>query len=96
MPLEKEQLKEKMKKLYNRRSKFTHGKGSTITKQDEIELREYVRKFLLAYFFFWQDMNIKNEAQMLQKLDEIYADHRLYVKYVPASYEFIRLSEEHE
>lgn len=96
MPLEKEQLKEKMKKLYNLRSKFTHGKGSMITKQDEIELREYVRKFLLAYFFFWQEMNIKNEPQMLQKLDEIYEDHSLYVKYAPASYEFVRLSEEHE
>ncbi len=95
-PLKMEQLKSKMQNLYKLRSKFTHGKGSTITKQDEIELREYVRKFLLAYFLFWQEMNIKNEPQMLQKLDEIYEDHSLYVKYAPAAYEFVRLSDEHE
>ena len=64
--------------------------------QDEIELREYVRKFLLAYFLFWQEMKIKNEPQMLQKLDEILEDHSLYIKYAPAAYEFVRLTEEHE
>ena len=64
--------------------------------QDEIELREYVRKFLLAYFLFWQEMKIKNEPQMLQKLDEILEDHSLYIKYAPAAYEFVRLTDEHE
>lgn len=95
-PLEMEQLKSKMQRLYKLRSDFTHGKGSKITVQDEIELREYVRKFLLAYFLFWQEMKIKNEPQMLQKLDEILADHSLYIKYAPAAYEFVRLMEEHE
>ena len=64
--------------------------------QDEIELREYVRKFLLAHFLFWKEMKIKNEPQMLQKLDEILEDHSLYIKYAPAAYEFVRLTEEHE
>lgn len=95
-PLEIEQLKSKMQRLYKLRSEFTHGKGSKITVQDEIELREYVRKFLLAYFLFWQEMKIKNEPQMLQKLDEILEDHSLYIKYAPAAYEFVRLLEEHE
>ena len=95
-PLEMEQLKSKMQQLYKLRSDFTHGKGSKITVHDEIELREYVRKFLLAYFLFCQEMEIKNEPQMLQKLDEIFEDHSLYIKYAPASYVFVRLSEEHE
>ena len=95
-PLQIEQHKKKMRHFYKIRSTFTHGKGNLITVQDEIELREYVRKFLLAYFLFWQEMNITHEPQMLQKLDEIYADHRLYTKYVPASYGFIRLSDEQE
>lgn len=95
-PLEIEHLKLKMQRLYKLRSDFTHGKGSTITVQDELELREYVRKFLLAYFLFWEEMNIKNEPQMLQKLDEILEDHSLYNKYAPAAYEFVRLTEEHE
>ena len=95
-PLEMEQLKSKMQRLYKLRSDFTHGKGSKITVQDEIELREYVRKFLLAYFLFWQEMKIKNEPQMPQKLDEILEDHSLYIKYAPAAYEFVRLTEEHE
>lgn len=95
-PMEMEQLKSKMVHLYRLRSDFTHGKGSKITEQDEIELREYVRKFLLAYFLFWQEMKIKNEPQMLQKMDEIFSDHSLYLKYSPAAYEFIQLTEEHE
>lgn len=33
---------------------------------------------------------------MLQKLDEILEDHNLYIKYAPAAYEFVRLTEEHE
>lgn len=95
-PLEIERQKSRMRHLYKLRSDFTHGKGSKITVQDEVELREFVRKFLLAYFLFWKEMNIKNEPQMLQKLDEILEDHSLYIKYVPAAYEFLRLSEEHE
>ena len=31
---------------------------------------------------------------MLQKLDEIFSNHSLYIKYAPAAYEFIRLSDE--
>lgn len=96
IPLEVEQQKAKMRRLYKLRSDFTHGKGSKITVQDEIELREYVRKFLLAYFLFWQEMKIKNEPQMLQKLDEILNDHSLYAKNAPAAYAFVRLSNEHE
>lgn len=95
-PLEMEQLKSKMQRLYKLQSDFTHGKGNKITVQDEIELREYVRKFLLAYFLFWQEMKIKNEPQMLQKLDEILEDYSLYIKYAPTAYEFVRLTEEHE
>lgn len=96
IPLEMEQQKSKMQHFYKLRSDFTHGKGSKITVQDEIELREYVRRFLIVYFLFWQEMEIKNEPQMLQKLDEIYEDNSLYIKYAPAAYEFVRLSEEHE
>lgn len=95
-PLEIEKLNERMRYFYKIRSTFTHGKGNQITRQDEIELREYVRKFLLTYFLFWQEMNIKNEQQMLQKLDEIYDDHSLYVKYVPGAYAFMCFSDEHE
>ena len=95
-PLQMEQQKEKMRYFYKIRSTFVHGKGCEIKLQDEIELREYVRKFLIAYFLFWQEMNIKNEPQMLQKLDQINADPSLYIKYAPGAYGFIRLSEEHE
>lgn len=96
IPLEMDQIREKMRQYYKIRSTFIHGKGNQITVQDEIELREYVRKFLIAYFLFWHEMGIKNEPQMLQKLDEIYEDRSLYVKYVPCAYNFIRLSDEHE
>ena len=95
-PLEMQQSKEKMCHFYKIRSTFVHGKGSQITVQDEVELREYVRKFLIAYFLFWGEMGIKNEAQMLQKLDQIYADPSLYVRYAPAAYSFISIYAEHE
>lgn len=95
-PLQIDQQKEKMRHFYKIRSTFVHGKGCEIKLQDELELREYVRRFLIAYFLFWQEMNIKNEPQMLQKLDEIIADPSLYVKYAPGAYGFIRLSDEHE
>ena len=95
-PLEMKQLQKKMQFFYKLRSNFTHGKGSKITNHDEIELREYVRKFLMSYFLFWQEMDVKNEQQMLQKLDEIYLDHSLYLKYAVASYTFMTMIEEHE
>lgn len=95
-PKEIEDLKSKMEHFYKIRSTFTHGKRNDITVRDEIELREYVRKFLIVYFLFWQEMNIKNEPQMLQKLDDIDKDHGLYIKYAPASYGFVALSDEHE
>ena len=95
-PLEARKIEERMRYLYKIRSSFTHGKGNKITIQDEIELREYVRRFLLSYYLFWTEMKIKNEPQMLQKLDEIYTDHSLYIRYAPAAYEFIRLSSQHE
>ena len=95
-PLEIEELNIRMRAFYNLRSKFTHGKGSEISTKDEISLREYVRKFLIAYYLFWTAMEIKNEPQMLQKLDEIFDDHSLYVKYALSAYSFMALMNEHE
>lgn len=95
-PLKIEQQKLEMQNFYKLRSNFTHGKGSEIIAQNELSLREYVRKFLIAYFLIWKEMRIQNDFQMLQKLDEIDKDHSLYIKYAPATYSFVRLSEEHE
>lgn len=95
-PLEINDIKEQMKHFYKLRSDFIHGKINQIEVKDEICLREYVRLFLLSYFHFWLEMDIKNEQQMLQKLDDIYNDHSLYIKYAPASYSFISLLREHE
>lgn len=85
-----------MQKFYKLRSDFTHGKGSKISIKDEIELREYVRKFLISYFLFWQCLNVKYDFQMLQKLDEIYDDHSKYITLASAAYSFISLMNEHE
>lgn len=73
-----------------------HGRGNRIKKQNEIELREFVRRFLIAYYLFWMELDIKNEQQMLQKLDEIYGNPKLYIEKVPASYNFMKLGELHE
>lgn len=90
------EYKNKMKEFYKLRSDYIHGKGSEIAKEDEFELREYVRKFLISYYLFWKNMNIKNEPQMLQKLDDIYNDPKLYMQYAPSAYMFISLMNEHE
>lgn len=93
-PLQINDMKTKMRSLYAKRSTFIHGKRNDITINDELELREIVRKFLLNYYLFWMEMDIKNEEQMLQKLDEIYSMPKLYMKYVPAEYSFIRVMDE--
>lgn len=86
----------KMQKYYKLRSDYIHGKKSRIQPNDEIVLREYVRKFLIAYYFFWEELKIKNESQMLQIIDKIYDDHKLYTKLVPSAYSFICMMNEHE
>lgn len=95
-PLEIKKNKAEMRRLYKLRSEYVHGKENKITPQDELQLRGYVRKFLLAYYLFWKDMNIKNEPEMLQKLDEILVDPSLYVIMAPAAYSFIRSMTENE
>lgn len=95
-PLRTEELKNKMEVFYKKRSRFVHGKGDDITVEDELELREYVRKFLISYYLFWITMDIKTEEQMLQKLDEIYQNPSLNVKYAVAAYSFISINDEYE
>ncbi len=85
-----------LKLFYKLRSEFVHGKGSRISVTDEFVLREYVRIFLIAYYFFWQELKVKNEPQMLQILDQIYDNHELYVKMAPSSYSFISAMRKHE
>ena len=95
-PLLMEENKNKMKQFYKLRSDFVHGKGSNISSLDEFALREFVRKFLLAYCMFWLSLDSKHDFELLQKLDEIYEDHSLYVKIAPAAYVFVTALEEHE
>ena len=46
-----ESLESRMKKLYGKRSKFVHEGSEDISQQDEQELKEYVRKVLLMYWY---------------------------------------------
>lgn len=96
MPMQMIEIRKKMRHFYKLRSEFMHGRGNRIKKQNEIELREFVRRFLIAYYLFWMELDIKNEQQMLQKLDEIYGNPKLYIEKVPASYNFMKLGELHE
>lgn len=95
-PLKTDCLENEMKYYYKLRSEYIHGKGSKISIQDEINLREYVRRFLIAYYIFYNEMNVNTEREMLEKLDQIYDDHSLYLKYAPGAYSFIALMVEHE
>lgn len=87
---------EKMRGYYKLRSKFVHGKGSSITEEDEFSLREYVRKFLLTYYLFWQELDVEKEGELIAQLDRIYDNHSLYWELVPASYSAMAFLEEHE
>lgn len=87
---------EKMREHYKLRSKFVHGKGNSITEEDEFSLREYVRKFLLTYYLFWQELNVEKEDELIAYLDRIYDNHSLYWELVPASYSAMAFLEEHE
>lgn len=44
-------IEKKLKKLYDKRSQFLHSGKRNISKQDEQEAQEYVRKVLLMYWF---------------------------------------------
>ena len=43
-------IKSRIKKLYDKRSKFLHAGKREISKQDTVEMQEYVRKVLLMYW----------------------------------------------
>ncbi len=88
-PAKSGELKKRIKKLYQVRSNFVHGKNNTITESDEIELREIVRKFLISYFLFSQELGAKSEKQLLSILDSIQKDSSLYIKKAPASFSAI-------
>ena len=95
-PLKMNEINEELKKFYKLRSNFVHGKGDKIKVEDEIKLREMVRRFLMAYRLFWGEMGVKREQQMLQKIDEIYANPKLYNEYCRSAYTFMRLSYDSE
>jgi hypothetical protein len=78
-PLEVSRNEEVIKKMYDMRSEYVHGRGLEISANDEIALREYVRKFLVAFYFFYCDLKIKAETQIYQKLNSIYSHRRKIV-----------------
>lgn len=95
-PLNIEKNKQRLRELYKLRSAFTHGKGSNISPEDEFELREYVRKLLLAYFTLLIESKCKYEYELLQILDKIHDDPSQYIVLARLTYTFVSVINEHE
>lgn len=64
-------IKDKIRKMYSIRSNYIHGlKDIDITYENEIELREYVRKVLLVYWFIIiRNPRIKNDKEIIELID---------------------------
>ncbi len=90
LPEESTEIEERLGYYYKLRSGFVHGKWPQITEEQEFDLRECVRKFLIAYYIFWLVLGVKTEEQFLQKLDAIYENHALYVTEASVAYGIMR------
>lgn len=77
-------IKKRIKKLYGVRSKFVHS-GKDVSKQDEQEMQEYVRKVLLMY---WYVSMYKSTYEHKLIVDEIhsteYGDNLMYKTFLTA------------
>ena len=71
-------IKDRMKKLYNVRSRFVHD-GKEVLKQEEQEIQEYVRKVLLMYWFVSMNKSTYEHTKIITEMQSIqYRDNMLY------------------
>lgn len=74
-----ESIKKHIKALYKKRSKFLHEGIQDITKQDEQDMQEYVRKVLLMYWCVSLRIDTyKHEDIMKEILSDNYNSHLMY------------------
>ncbi len=78
-----------MEEYYKLRSNYVYGKGSEISEVDEHNLRTFTRKFLISYYLFFLELGVKNDYELLQKLDLIYDNPKMYNELVPYVYPYI-------
>lgn len=60
-------IESRIKKLYDVRSKFVHN-GTEVRKQDEQEMREYVRKVLLMYWYVSVYQTTYNHKKIIKEI----------------------------
>ena len=74
-----ESIKKHMKRLYEKRSNFLHKGKQDITKQDEQDVQEYVRKVLLMYWFVSLQINTYKHEDIIAEIQSTgYKDHLMY------------------
>lgn len=61
-------IQRKIKKLYDKRSRFLHSGIQDITKQDEQEMQEFVRKVLLMYWCVSMNKKTYNHKEIMAEI----------------------------